>query len=150
MKKEMMDSKPWLAHYDEGVPHRINYQQSTLHQVPVANIKNFPNRTALCFQGFCLSYAQLGEMIDRFATALAGFGIGKGDRVAILLPIVIPCVAAYHAILKLGAVVVMNNPLYTDRELTHQFNDSGASCLITLDLLADRMPHARIRRHGIR
>jgi long-chain acyl-CoA synthetase len=63
----------------------------------------------------------------------------KGDSVAILLPNVIPCVVAYYGILKIGARAVMNNPLYSDRELKHQFNDSGAKLLITLDLLAKRM-----------
>jgi long-chain acyl-CoA synthetase len=56
-----------------------------------------------------------------------------------LLPNVIPCVVAYYAILKIGAITVMNNPLYSDRELEHQFNDSGSKVLITLDLLGNRM-----------
>lgn len=126
MRTAQRSSKPWLRHYDDGVPPKIDYAQSVFPQVLAKNIEDFPERMALCFQGYCLSYAQLGEMIDRFAAALVSFGIGRGDRVAILLPNLIPCVAAYQAVLKLGAVVVMNNPLYTDRELTHQFNDSGA------------------------
>lgn len=141
----MMEPKPWLAHYDEGVPRTIDYRQVTLPRILAANIRNYPDRTALHFLGFSLSYSRFGEMIDRFAAALAGFGIGLGDRVAILLPNTIPCVAAYHATLKLGAVVVMNNPLYTDRELLHQLNDSGATCLVTLDLLAERMVGLRTR-----
>jgi long-chain acyl-CoA synthetase len=48
--------------------------------------------------------------------------------VAILLPNVIPCVVAYYAIMRIGAITVMNNPLYSDRELEHQFNDSGSKC----------------------
>lgn len=143
MTTTLMNAKPWLAHYDEGVPHTIDYRQVTLPEILAANIREYSDRTALYFLGFRLSYAELGEMIDRFAAALAGFGIGKGDRVAILLPNTIPCVAAYHATLKLGAVAVMNNPLYTDRELIHQLSDSGASCLVTLDLLADRMATLR-------
>jgi len=63
----------------------------------------------------------------------------KGDSVAILLPNLIPCVVAYYAILKIGGVAVMNNPLYSDRELGHQFNDSEAKLLVTLDLLGNRM-----------
>ncbi len=51
----------------------------------------------------------------------------------------IPCVISYYAILKIGAIVVMNNPMYSDRELQHQFNDSGAKVLITLDLFCKRM-----------
>jgi long-chain acyl-CoA synthetase len=145
MKTTMMDAKTWLAHYDEGVPHTIDYRQVTLPEILAASIRDFPDRTALYFLGYRLSYAQLGEMIDRFAAALAVFGIGKGDRVGILLPNTIPCVAAYHATLKLGAVAVMNNPLYTDHELIHQLNDSGAVCLVTLDLLAERMAGLRDR-----
>ena len=58
---------------------------------------------------------------------------------AILLPNMIPCVIAYFAILKIGAITVMNNPLYSDRELEHQFKDSGSKVLIALDLLGNRM-----------
>lgn len=89
--------------------------------------------------GYKMGYRELVTMRDRFATCLADFGIQKGDRVAILLPNTIPCVVAYCAILKIGGIVVMNNPLYTDRELEHQFNDSGAQVLVTLDLLGSRM-----------
>ena len=145
MTTKTMAAQPWLAHYDEGVPHKIDYRQVTLPQILAANISNYPERNALNFMGFQLSYTEFGEMIDRFAAALAGFGITKGDRVAILLPNTIPCVVAYHATLKLGAVVVMNNPLYTDRELIHQLSDSGAICLVTLDLMADRMVALRTR-----
>ena len=74
-------------------------------------------------------------MVDRFAACLADFGIKKGDAVALLLPNVIPCVVAYFAILRIGAITVMNNPLYADPELEYQFNDSGAKVLITLDVL---------------
>lgn len=78
-------------------------------------------------------------MIDRVAACLRSFGVQKGDSVSILLPNIIPCVAAYYAVLKIGAIAVMNNPLYTDRELAHQFNDSNSKVLITLDLLGNRM-----------
>jgi long-chain acyl-CoA synthetase len=89
-------------------------------------------------------------MTGRFATCLASFGVKKGDAVAILLPNMIPTVVAYYAVLRLGAIVVMNNPLYTDRELEHQFNDSGSTVLIAMDLLANRMidlrPRTKIRQ----
>jgi long-chain acyl-CoA synthetase len=94
---------------------------------------------ALNFQGYNVSYTELKEMVDRFATCLTDFGIKKGDSVAILLPNMIPCVVAYYATLKVGAIVVLNNPTYTDRELEHQFKDSGSKILITLDLLGNRM-----------
>jgi long-chain acyl-CoA synthetase len=77
--------------------------------------------------------------VDRFATCLTEFGIKKGDAVSILLPNSIPCVVAYYSILKIGAIVVMNNPLYSDPELEHQFKDSESKVLITIDALGKRM-----------
>ena len=131
--------KPWLAHYDKGVPESVTYEETCLPDFLDRSAQKFPDTMALLFQGYKVTYRELKEMVDRFATCLAGFGIQKGDSVAILLPNVIPCVVGYYAILKIGAIAVMNNPLYTDRELEHQFNDSGSKLLITLDLLGNRM-----------
>jgi len=130
---------PWTAHYEDGVPEQIDYEDVCLPEFLERSARDFPDNMALLFQGYRMSYRELKAMVDRFATVLTGFGIQKGDSVAILLPNVIPCVVAYYAILKIGGIVVMNNPLYSDRELEHQFNDSGAKLLITLDLLGNRM-----------
>ena len=131
--------KPWLAHYDEGVPEFVDYDETCIPEFLNRSAENFPENMALMFQGYRMTYRDLREMVDRFAACLSDFGIQKGDSVAILLPNLIPCVVSYYAILKIGAIAVMNNPLYTDRELEHQFNDSGAKLLITLDLLGNRM-----------
>ncbi len=131
--------KPWLKSYEQGVPETIAYEEICLPDILDRTAQKFPDRPALLFQGTTIPYAQLKDMVDRFATCLAGFGIKKGDAVAILLPNIIPCVAAYYAILKLGGIAVMNNPLYSDPELEHQFNDSGSRVLVTLDALANRM-----------
>jgi len=144
-KSIQYQDKPWLAHYEKGVPEKVDYETTCLPEFLERSARDFPNRMALNFQGHALTYAQLKQMVDRFAGCLNRMGIQKGDRVAILLPNVIPCVVSYYAILKIGAVSVMNNPLYTDRELEHQFNDSGAKLLITLDLLANRMIDLRPR-----
>jgi long-chain acyl-CoA synthetase len=140
---------PWLSHYEQGVPATLDYQEICLPEFLEQTAERYPDRMALVFQGYKVTFRQLNEMVDRFAAGLHAFGIGRGDRVAILLPNTIPCVAAYFGILKLGAVAVMNNPLYSDRELEHQFNDSGARALITLDLLANRMVALRAKT-GIR
>ncbi|RLB84261.1 MAG: long-chain fatty acid--CoA ligase, partial [Deltaproteobacteria bacterium] len=78
-------------------------------------------------------------MVNRFARALANLGINKGDKVALLLPNIPQVVIASYAVLKLGAVVVMNNPLYTERELEYQLNDSESRLAIGLDLLVPRL-----------
>jgi long-chain acyl-CoA synthetase len=149
-EKIRYQDKPWLKFYEKGVPETISYEEICMPDILDRTAKEFADNTALIFQGYKLTYRQFKEMVDRFATCLADFGIKQGDAVAILLPNLIPCVVAYFSILKIGAITVMNNPLYTDRELEHQFNDSGAKALITLDLLANRMidlrPKTKIRQ----
>lgn len=132
-------SKPWLKFYEPGVPEHVEYEEACLPEFLKRSAAEFPQKMALSFMGYKITYAQLQDMVDRFATGLHNFGIRKGDSVAILLPNVIPCVVSYYAILKLGGIVVMNNPLYSDRELQHQFTDSASKILITLDLLGNRM-----------
>ena len=131
--------KPWLNHYEAGVPEHVQYEDISLPAFLKRSAEAFPDKMALTFQGYQISFSKLNDMVDRFAACLTHFGVKQGDSVAILLPNVIPCVAAYYAILRIGAIAVMNNPLYSDRELAHQFNDSGSSVLITLDLLGNRM-----------
>ena len=131
--------KPWLQHYQAGVPEHVDYQEICLPEFLDSASERFPDKMALSFQGCQVTYRQLQAMVNRFAACLHRFGIGKGDAVAILLPNLIPCVVAYYAVLRLGGIVVMNNPLYSDRELLHQFNDSSSKVLITLDLLGNRM-----------
>ena len=117
----------------------MDYEKACLPDFLSRSVERFPDRMALLFQGYRITYRELDDMVNRFAACLHHFGVGKGDRVAILLPNLIPCVAAYFAILRIGGIAVMNNPLYSDRELEHQFNDSGAKVLVTLDLLGNRM-----------
>ena len=137
--ESIYQSKPWLKSYEKGVPEAIRYEEICMPDILDRTAKQFPEKTALIFQGFTLSFRQLKDMVDRFAACLTAFGVKQKDAVALLLPNVIPCVAAYFAILKIGAISVMNNPLYSDPELDHQFNDSGAKVLVTLDLLGNRM-----------
>jgi long-chain acyl-CoA synthetase len=131
--------KPWLSFYEKGVPELVDYEEICLPALFERSVKDYPDNTALLFQGYSVSYRALDDMVNHFAAYLTGLGVKKGDSVAILLPNLIPCVAAYYAILKIGGIAVMNNPLYSDRELEHQFNDSESKVLITLDLLGNRM-----------
>jgi long-chain acyl-CoA synthetase len=146
-ERSIYDEKPWISAYEADVPQTLDILTTTLPGFLDRAVSAFPDRTALNFQGFKLSYREFDDMTRRMAAVLKTFGVTKGDRVAILLPNVIPCVVSYYAILRVGGIVVMNNPLYSDRELLHQFNDSGAKVLITLDLLADRMVALRKRTH---
>ena len=131
--------KSWLSSYEKGVTEKIEYEEICLPAILERTAHKFPDKMALLFQGYKITYRELNDMVNRFVAGLHAFGVNKGDSVAILLPNVIPCVVAYYAILKIGGIAVMNNPLYSDRELEHQFNDSDSKILITIDLLGNRM-----------
>jgi long-chain acyl-CoA synthetase len=139
----MYEKKIWLNAYEPKIQGTIDFTDTLVPQYLTESAAAFPDQVALIFQGYSVTFKELDEMVGKFAAALKDFGIQKGDSVAILLPNVIPCVVAYYAILRIGGVVVFNNPLYSDRELEHQFTDSSAKFLITLDLLVERMVKLR-------
>ncbi len=125
--------RPWLSSYAEGVPTDPEFPQVPLTQLLDAAAAAYPEQVALAFLGAVVSYRQLGADVDRFAAALAGLGVSKGDRVALVLPNCPQNVIAFFATLRLGAVVVEHNPLYTEAELRHQLADCGARVVICLD-----------------
>lgn len=126
-------SRPWLASYPAGVPADLDYPRVPLTRLLDDAAASFPQRAALAFLGATLSYRELQEAVDRLATGLTGLGVRKGDRVALVLPNCPQNVIATYAALRLGAVVVQNNPLYTEAELRHQLADSGATVVVCLD-----------------
>src|SRR3954471_21332804 len=125
--------RPWAASYPEGIPVDFDFPKVPLTRVLDDAASSFPANTALAFLGTKLTYKQLKEDVDRFATALAGLGVSKGDRVAIVLPNCPQNVITFFAALRLGAVVVEHNPLYTETELRHQLADCGAKVVVCLD-----------------
>ncbi len=137
--------KIWLQSYAPGVPHSIDIRKVTLPGFLRKSAAEFPNKPALQFQGTTISYKRLDEMADRFAQGLKSLGVKPGDKVALLLPNIVQFVVALYGCYRVGAVGVLNNPLYTDRELEHQFNDSGSTFLIALDVLVPRMIELRAK-----
>jgi long-chain acyl-CoA synthetase len=137
MPESPLAARPWLDSYAEGVPAEIDEPSQTLPEMLSASVKAFGRRPALDFFGAVTTYRELGEQVDRAAEGLRRLGVGKGDRVALVLPNSPQHVVAFYAILRLGAIVVEHNPLYTARELRHQFEDHGARVAIVWDKAVD-------------
>ncbi len=129
---------PWLSQYDAGVPKSLIYPESPIQSLLEGAAKRAPERMALEFLGYTMSYHALLENARRFANSLEGLGVKKGDRVAIMLPNCPQFVIAFFGTMMLGAVVVNTSPLYVARELEHQLRDSGAETLIMLNLFYPR------------
>ena len=125
--------KPWLDSYAPGVPHELEIPPGSLSNLIAASVDEFPKNVALEFFGRETTYAELGEQIRRAAEGLRRLGVKAGDRVAIILPNCPQHVVAFYAALRIGAIVVEHNPLYTPRELRHQFEDHRARVAIAWD-----------------
>ncbi len=117
--------KIWLRHYDPGVPPTLEYPRVPLFRLLEQSADRFPDRVATSFFGATLTYRELDGLANRFAHALRDLGIGKGDRVGLLLPNCPQFAICYYGALKAGATIVATNPLYVEREVENQFNDAG-------------------------
>ena len=127
------ESRFWTANYPPGVPSTHEYPEVPITRFLDDAARQFPNAPALDFMGNRWTYKELKELVDRFAVALKSLGVAKGTAVGLILPNLPQNVIAYYATLRLGGIVVENNPMYTERELHHQLEDSGVEVLITLD-----------------
>jgi long-chain acyl-CoA synthetase len=129
-------TKPWLSAYAKGVPSEIPPSDETLVDLIDSSARRYKGKPALDFFGATTSYSDLGEQISRAAEGLRRLGVSRGDRVALVLPNSPQHIVAFYAVLRLGAIVVEHNPLYTEPELRHQFEDHGARTAIVWDKVA--------------
>ena len=127
--------KPWLKSYEPHVPEHIDYPETVMPAALEETARKYPDHTALIFNNAKITYREYNEAVDRFAAALQGLGVKKGDRVAIHLLNCPQFPIAYYAVLRIGGIVVPCNPLYTAREMRHQLKDSGAEVIVTLSMM---------------
>jgi len=135
-----MAEKPWVAHYDVGVPGTlVPYPLKTLLDYVAETAIQRPDHPALLFKGSSLPYDALMRLSDAFAAALLAQGVEPGDRVALLLPNCPQFVIAELGVWKVGAIVVPLNPLYSDDELHVLLADCGAETVVALTPFVTRV-----------
>ncbi len=127
--------KPWLRLYPKDIPAEIDIPEVSLCELFDEAARRWRDRTALIFYGTKISYGELKDKVDRFATALSHIGIGKGDRVALLLLNSPQYYISFYGVLKVGAVVVPVSTVYVSPEIRYQLQDSGAEGIICMDFL---------------
>jgi len=145
-----MKDRIWYRSYPPGVKKSIDYEKVTIPEALTRSANNFPNNVAFDFMGKKVTFSEFDGLVNRFSRALEGLGVKKGDRVALILPNILQTFIANQAIMRIGAVAVQNNPLYTERELEHQLNNSDSKIAITLTLLLPRvlniMPNTKVEK----
>ena len=145
-----MEEKLWYKSYAPGVPRSIDFEKVTIPQALRRSASRFPDKVALNYMGRMITYSALEGEVNRFARALVDLGVGEGDKVAMILPNIPQVIVANLAAFRIGAVAVQNNPLYTERELAYQLDDSDSVVAVTLSLLVPRvlkvLPETKLRK----
>ena len=139
-----MRAKPWIRHYDKGVPHTLHpYPEETLVDVLRRSAEEQPRHPAMYFKGRALSNLELEQQSDALAAALLSLGLGKEDRVALIMPNSPQLLISEFGVWKAGAIAVPMNPLYTVNELEHALNECGAETVIVLTPFYEKIKAAQ-------
>lgn len=140
--------KPWLRHYDDHVPHSLQYSDKTYAELFREATDQVPSRVAVYYMGRGITYLELDTLSNRFAHFLKKSGLKPGDTVGVNLPNIPAYYISIIGIQKAGCVMTGVSPLLQSAELEYQLNDSGAKLLVTLDALFDRVK-AVVPRTGV-
>jgi long-chain acyl-CoA synthetase len=143
--------RPWVDHYDAGVPPSLApYPATTLLDIVAATARERPDHPAILFKGTRITYRALERASDACAAAFAALGVRKGARVALLLPNCPQFLIAELGAWKAGATVVPLNPLYSEGELRGPLRDTGADSIVVLTPFYERVkrvqPETLLRR----
>jgi long-chain acyl-CoA synthetase len=143
--KAAYESRPWLKFYLPEVSADIEMTDKSAVDTFDEATEKWKDRTAIVFYGRKMSYGELRDHVDRFATALHDLGVKKGDRVALLLLNSPQFIIAYFGALKAGAVLTAISPFYVSPEIKHQIEDSGARIIICQDNLYDNVERSGVQ-----
>ena len=133
---EQSQDMPWLNNYADGVPTSLVVPNVPLHSLLDASAAKWPDRPALRTPQVVYDYASLALLTGSTAAGLQALGVTAGVKVGLFMPNSAAGVVMYFAILKAGGTVVNYNPIYTERDLMAQIEDSETDYLVTLDLSA--------------
>lgn len=143
-RTDLINERPWLAHYDQGVPYTIAIPQVPLHYLLRSATNRFPSHTALIYEGNHITYRRLSQEVNRFANMLRSLGVDSGDRVMLLLPNIPQLVIGFFGVLEAGAVAVFSLPSNRPDELIHQLRESQARVLVTLTQYDDLVQQIKL------
>ncbi|BDX06065.1 long-chain-fatty-acid--CoA ligase FadD [Planctobacterium marinum] len=132
--------KIWLKNYHSTVQPEVDPDKYTsLVDIFEQSIAKYADKTAYINMGHSITFGELEEYSKHFAAYLQGQGLKKGDAVAVMMPNLIQYPIAIFGILRAGMSVVNVNPMYTERELEHQLNDSGAKAIVIVENFANTL-----------
>jgi long-chain acyl-CoA synthetase len=147
--KAKYEARPWIKWYLEGVSPDIAVEEKSVVDTFDETTEKWKDKTAVVFYGRKMSYKEIRDQVDRFATALQDLGIKKGDKIALLLLNSPQFVIAYYGALKAGATLTAISPVYVSSEIKYQLEDSGAKMIICLDILYDNVEKSGVKLDAV-
>ncbi len=132
-----MEQRPWLKNYPTGIAANINPDIYTcLVDMFEDTFKKFADKPAFTCMGKTITFKELDKMSTQFGAYLRSRGIDKGDKIALMMPNMLQYPIALFGALRAGVIVVNTNPLYTPREMQHQFTDAGVKAIVIAEMFA--------------
>lgn len=143
-KQEKLNKKnniktPWLKYYKEGVPAHLNYPKGTMVGYFLEAVARYPENIAIEYYGRTYTYRAFYEMIRDTAKSLKSQGVKEGDTIAICMPNTPEAILMFYAANMVGALVSLIHPLSAEKEIQNYINGSGATFLLSLDLVYDKV-----------
>lgn len=143
-KEEKLNKKnniktPWLKYYKEGVPAHLNYPKGTMVGYFLEAVARYPENIAIEYYGRTYTYRAFYEMIRDTAKSLKSQGVKEGDTIAICMPNTPEAILMFYAANMVGALVSLIHPLSAEKEIQNYVNGSGATFLLSLDLVYDKV-----------
>jgi long-chain acyl-CoA synthetase len=139
-QKAYMKDFPWFKSYPAGTPREVQlYEYNSINEIFDESCRKFADRVAFENMGARLTFAEVDKLSRDFAAYLQGLGLQRGERIAIQMPNLLQFPVAFFGALRAGLIVVNTNPLYTPREMEHQFKDSGVVAIVTVANFASNL-----------
>jgi long-chain acyl-CoA synthetase len=131
---------PWIKNYPEGIPAEINlYDYPSFLDLFEDSCRKYADRVAFENMGVTMTYAETDKLSRYFSAYLQSLGLQKGDRIAIQMPNLLQFPVVFFGAIRAGLIVVNTNPLYTAREMEHQFKDSGVKAIVIVANFASHL-----------
>jgi len=147
--KAKYEARPWIKWYLKGVAPDVTVEEKSVVDTFDETTEKWKDKTAVIFYGRKVSYRELRDQVDRFATALHDLGIKKGDKIALLLLNSPQFIIAYYGALKAGATLTAISPVYVSSEIKYQLEDSGARMIVCLDILYDNVEKSGVKLDAV-
>jgi long-chain acyl-CoA synthetase len=147
--KAAYDARPWIKWYLEGVAPDVTVEERSVVDTFNETTDKWKDKTAVVFYGRKMSYKEIREQVDRFATALHDMGIKKGDTIALLLLNSPQFMIAYFGALKAGAKLTAISPVYVGSEIKYQLEDAGARMIVCLDILYNNVEKSGVKLDAV-